>query len=372
MTQGRNNPDGTYLKPKSIDQIDFPTNPLPYFPNDVQHATRWNLLIDAINAIRGDMVGEGGEVNTLANVGLTGEGLVEPKSGTELRVRSITAGSNVSVEYDAPNKTLIISAAAGASLPDSFAGVPGLIRNWDPQAMADAGHVNNEALSLLPDQSGSGNHGYMSNATYRPLLKTAQLNGRPIFDLTNAKAAITRSTLGKLTDNTTVFQVRQYNTPHIEHGTLNQFFTSAPDDTANPPTTGGNPSIIVQESTNVVPGFVSDRTAQFGGFYIDQDSRVWHILGIRITGHTTEWFYNDNIPQEVFNGTTGASVGFNVGFAGGWNGELNNYYTMGSGSDGTGGGGLNAYCGWDMQFGRALDDTEVLAVMSQLRVLCGI
>lgn len=53
MVQGHQNPDGTYLKPRSIDEIGFPDDGvLPYFPNDVQQASYWNVLIEALNALR--------------------------------------------------------------------------------------------------------------------------------------------------------------------------------------------------------------------------------------------------------------------------------------------------------------------------------
>jgi hypothetical protein len=59
---------GVYLTPESVVAIDWPNEPLPHFPADVQHATRWNFLIDALNALRAcaydeDAVPEQGRAN---------------------------------------------------------------------------------------------------------------------------------------------------------------------------------------------------------------------------------------------------------------------------------------------------------------------
>lgn len=56
---GRTNIDGTYLQPEAIADLNFPTDPIPtdYFGAYVQHATRWNYIIDALNSLRSCCLG---------------------------------------------------------------------------------------------------------------------------------------------------------------------------------------------------------------------------------------------------------------------------------------------------------------------------
>lgn len=232
MTQGRNNPDGTYLKPKTIEQIDFPNNPLPYFPNDVQHATRWNLLIDAINAIRSDAVGE---ANTLSNRGLTGVGLVEPKVGVDLGARSVTAGTGISVTLDADNKTVVIANTlpeTGDGGGSGFSYPAGLIADWDPNALRNT-VASGSFSSLIPDTVGSYDATQDTDTQWPKFLKNI-LNGYPVVEFTSGRGdyletdLIANPTLG----TTQAFVIRRTGAT-VEHGIIVKYQVPPADSAAD-------------------------------------------------------------------------------------------------------------------------------------------
>jgi hypothetical protein len=125
--EGISNIDGTYPRPLTRTQVNFPTEPLPYFLNHIQQGQRWNFFVDAVNALRRCYIGAAGPTDQGDSI--SGGSYLPPNKISEIGFPDNPLTPDNYFPNDVPGATLfnylmdaldlLRNCCAGCSAPDT-------------------------------------------------------------------------------------------------------------------------------------------------------------------------------------------------------------------------------------------------------------
>lgn len=237
------------------------------------------------------------------------------------------------------------------------ADLPGIAWDWDADLEVLNGRSDADLLETVRDWSLNGIEGLQSDDDFKIVLRTNQLNGHAIFDLTGNKFARTAAAFMNIDNDVTVFTVYARTGAHREHGIVTSF---------NPTGSVGAGTFLVKESASVAPGSLDDRIQFTPQYYIDQVDTDFFVLAFRFDNEVLTMWAN-GVQKPIINGVTGATLGMSVDYSPGL--DVDVYHTLGA-MDGVN--GMNGKVAKDQGYGRALSDSEIVTRSNQLMTRFGL